>query len=49
MPLASEPVQGKLPDVVAGVRYGAGVAGALLVLAIGLVMKKRRAAATAAH
>jgi YjbE family integral membrane protein len=49
MPLASEPVQGKLPDVVAGVRYGAGVAGALLVLAIGLVMRKRREAATAAH
>jgi YjbE family integral membrane protein len=49
MPLASEPAPGKLPDVVAGVRYGAGVAGALLVLTIGLVMKKRREAGTPAH
>lgn len=49
MPLVSEPVAGKLPDVLASVRYGAGVAGALLVLAIGMVMKKRREAGTAAH
>jgi YjbE family integral membrane protein len=45
MPLASELVEGKIPDVVASVRYGAGVAGALLVLAIGMLMRKRAAAA----
>jgi YjbE family integral membrane protein len=44
MPLASALVEGKLPDVLPAVRYGAGVAGALLVLAIGLAMKKRLAA-----
>ncbi len=33
---------GALPEVVAAVRYGAGVAGALLVLAIGLLVKSRR-------
>ncbi len=49
MPLVSAPVEGKLPDVLASVRYGAGVAGALLVLAIGMVMKKRREAGAAAH
>ncbi len=48
MPLASELVEGKIPDVQAGVRYGAGVAGALLVLAIGMLVKKRNAAAAAA-
>jgi YjbE family integral membrane protein len=45
MPLVGEAVEGKLPEVAAGVRYGAGVAGALLVLAIGLVVKQRNAAA----
>ncbi len=45
MPLASAPVEGQLPDVVGTVRYGSGVAGALLVLAIGLLLKRRRAAA----
>ena len=49
MPLASEPVEGRLPDVVASVRYGAGVAGALLVLAIGMLLKKRRQTAAAPH
>ncbi len=44
MPLASEMVEGQLPEVVASVRYGAGVAGALLVLALGLWAKRRRAA-----
>jgi YjbE family integral membrane protein len=39
---------GALPVVNDLVRYGAGVAGALLVLAIGLVMKKRHEAAKAA-
>ncbi len=36
---------GALPEVLASVRYGAGLAGALLVLAIGLVLKRRAAAA----
>jgi YjbE family integral membrane protein len=47
MPLASELVQGKLPEVVASVKYGAGVAGALLVLAIGVVVKRKRAVTAA--
>jgi YjbE family integral membrane protein len=45
MPLASELVEGKIPDVAAGVRYAAGAAGALLVLSIGMLMRKRAAAA----
>lgn len=48
MPLVGETGEGKLPEVIAGVRYGAGVAGALLVLAIGVVVKKRNEAAAAA-
>jgi len=32
---------GMLPETVAAVRYGAGIAGALLVLAIGLLVKQR--------
>ncbi|MCU0968384.1 MAG: TerC family protein [Rubrivivax sp.] len=36
---------GGLPEVGAALRYGAGVAGALLVLAIGMLMKRRAAAA----
>lgn len=37
-------------EAIASIRYSAGVAGALLVLAIGLVMKRRQAAsATGAH
>ena len=32
---------GMLPEVVAAVRYGAGVAGAVLVLAVGLLVKQR--------
>ncbi|KPF47933.1 hypothetical protein D621_16755 [beta proteobacterium AAP51] len=47
MPLASATVEGQLPDVVAGVRYSAGVAGALLVLAIGMLVKRHRASAAA--
>jgi YjbE family integral membrane protein len=35
---------GMLPEVIAGLRYGAGVAGALLVLAWGLMLKRRAAA-----
>ncbi len=42
---------GALPEVANTLRYGAGLAGALLVLAIGMVIKKRRGAAgdNAAH
>ena len=42
---------GALPEVANTLRYGAGLAGALLVLAIGMVIKKRRGAAggDAAH
>ncbi|RVU49133.1 TerC family protein [Rubrivivax rivuli] len=47
MPLASELVEGKLPEVVASVKYSAGVAGALLVLAIGVLVKRKRASAAA--
>jgi YjbE family integral membrane protein len=47
MPLASELVEGKLPEVVASVKYGAGIAGALLVLAIGVLVKRKRASAAA--
>ena len=35
---------GAMPEVVASVRYGAGLAGALLVLAVGLLVKRRAAA-----
>ena len=35
-----------MPEVVASVRYGAGVAGALLVLAIGAFIKRRRLSTT---
>ena len=35
---------GALPEVVASVRYGAGIAGALLVLAAGMLIKRRHAA-----
>ena len=39
------PVEGGVPEVMATVRYGAGVAGALLVLAIGALLKRRRPSA----
>jgi len=38
---------GALPEVVATLRYGAGVAGALLVLAIGMLVQHRRARSAA--
>jgi len=44
-----EAAQAKLPEVVASLRYGAGVAGALLVLALGVLVKRRSAAAGAGH
>jgi YjbE family integral membrane protein len=40
---------GGLPEVADSLRYGAGVAGALLVLVIGLWMKRRHAPQAAAH
>jgi YjbE family integral membrane protein len=39
---------GGLPEVADALRYGAGVAGALLVLAIGMLVKKRAEAKSAA-
>jgi YjbE family integral membrane protein len=45
MPTLPVDKPGALPEVQAAVRYGAGVAGALLVLAIGMVMRKRAPAA----
>jgi len=46
MPLAGDLAQGKAPEVLAAVRYGAGVSGALLVLALGYIIKRRAAAAS---
>ncbi len=40
---------GATPEVLATVRYGAGVAGALLVWAIGMLVKRRHAAAASPH
>jgi YjbE family integral membrane protein len=40
---------GGLPEVYDSIRYGAGVAGALLVLALGLWVKRRHAARAAAR
>jgi predicted tellurium resistance membrane protein TerC len=40
--------EGGLPQVVDTLRYGAGVAGALLVLAIGMLVKRSRANKAAA-
>ena len=44
MPLAGPVEPGKMPEVEALVRYGAGIAGALLVLAVGKGMARRAAA-----
>ncbi len=49
MPLSTPAEAGQAPEVLAAVRYGAGVAGALLVLAIGMAVKRRSAAAGPAH
>ena len=40
--------EGALPTVVASLNYGAGVVGALLVFAAGMVIRKRKPAATSA-
>jgi YjbE family integral membrane protein len=37
--------EGGLPEVLGAVRYGAGIAGALLVLALGVLLKRRAEAA----
>ncbi len=44
MPTLPVEKPGALPEVLASVRYGAGVAGALLVLAVGSWVKRRAAA-----
>jgi predicted tellurium resistance membrane protein TerC len=44
LPVAPAAKVGALPEVLDAVRYGAGVAGALLVLAIGMFIKRRNAA-----
>ena len=44
MPLEASTEKDRTPDVVATVRYAAGIAGALLVLAIGKVLAGRRPA-----
>ena len=44
VPTLSPGQPGTVPEVLASVRYGAGLAGALLVLAIGLLLKRRAAA-----
>ena len=43
MPLASPTQPGKMPEVEALVRYGAGIAGAVLVLAVGKGLARRAA------
>jgi YjbE family integral membrane protein len=45
VPTTAAAKAGALPEVADSLRYGAGVAGALLVLAIGMLVKKRRGAA----
>ena len=41
--------EGALPTVVSSLNYGAGVVGALLVLAAGMLMRKKNPAATGAE
>ncbi len=41
--------EGALPEVIASVRYGAGVAGALLVYLIAMLVKRNRKSAAEAH
>ncbi|MDO9095760.1 MAG: TerC family protein [Rubrivivax sp.] len=47
MPTTPADVAGAAPEVLATVRYGAGVAGAVLVLALGLFVKRRASAKAA--
>jgi YjbE family integral membrane protein len=46
LPTTAAAKPGMLPEVAAGVRYGAGIAGALLVLALGKWIASRRTAST---
>jgi predicted tellurium resistance membrane protein TerC len=46
MPTLPVDTPGALPEVLASVRYGAGLAGALLVLAVGLLVRRRASAAS---
>ncbi len=48
MPFAEPSRAGAAPEVLASVRYGAGLAGALLVLAIGWIVKRRAKPASTA-
>ena len=49
MPMSPPEKPGAAPEVIASVRYGAGIAGALIVLAIGtLVQRRAKAASTTA-
>jgi predicted tellurium resistance membrane protein TerC len=41
LPTVAAAKAGALPEVVASLRYGAGVAGALLVLALGMMVRSR--------
>jgi YjbE family integral membrane protein len=43
MPLAAPAVEGRTPEVVASLRYAAGIAGALVVLGIGKYLGRRTA------
>ncbi len=47
MPTTPADVAGAAPEVLATVRYGAGVAGAVLVLALGMFVKRRASAKAA--
>ncbi len=47
MPTLAPERPGLQPEVLASLRYGAGVAGALLVLAVGMLLKRRRPEAVA--
>jgi YjbE family integral membrane protein len=48
LPTVAAQKAGMLPEVIGSIRYGAGVAGALLVLGLGMLVKQRRAARAAA-
>jgi YjbE family integral membrane protein len=47
LPTVAAQKAGMLPEVIDSIRYGAGVAGALLVLGLGMLVKQRRAAKAA--
>ena len=49
LPTTPPPRAGALPEVIDGLRYSAGLAGALLVYAIAMVIKRNRKAAAEPH